>query len=173
MPLPAWQSGRSALVVIFPWQSAVCSVLQPGNLALDVPDCFAEVLDGIALFPTANKVLESISNAKILVFAETDCLNSARMRRVVCWMVDGIVHARTLPKPAWLSTASFRPTPQVPLFQKVNMAPLQALPAHHSAPVRGNYSPAGTSPRSKSSASSSRRRRKPLTSGQSRFISRN
>lgn len=69
------------------------------------------------------------------MLCDTDALNAGRVVGVVWRMVDGIVHARNLAKLAWLSTASFRPTPQVPLFQKDNMDPSQVLPAHHTAPV--------------------------------------
>lgn len=57
------------------------------DLALDVPDRLAQILDWIALLLVAKKVLQSITDTEVLVLANLNGFNTTWMRRVVRWMV--------------------------------------------------------------------------------------
>jgi hypothetical protein len=57
------------------------------DLALDVPDRFAKVLNWIALLLVTKKVLQSIADTEVLVLANLNGFYATRMRRVVRWMV--------------------------------------------------------------------------------------
>jgi hypothetical protein len=106
--------------------------LESVNFPFDVPNSLAQILHWLAFLAVPQQVLESIADAEVFVLAKLYCLNPRGMSCVMRWMVYW-VHACTLAKPALLSTACFSSKSQVPLFHEVNNAPLQALPAHHTA----------------------------------------
>jgi hypothetical protein len=64
-------------------------LFQAVDLALDVPDRFAQVLYWLAFFLVTKQVFESIANAEVFVLAKLYCLNPRGMGRVMRWMVYG------------------------------------------------------------------------------------
>jgi hypothetical protein len=115
-------------------------VLQAVDFALDVPNGLAQVLHGVAFLPCAPQVFDGIPDAEIMVLSNLDAFYPRRVCSVMRRVVDGVfglLHPRTLAKPALLSTVCFSFKAKVPLFHEVTNAPLQALPAHHPANCDG------------------------------------
>jgi hypothetical protein len=70
--------------------------MQAVDFALDVPDCFAQILHGIAFFPLSNQVFQRIPDTEVFVFANRNGLNARFVTGVVGGMVDwvvGLLHA--------------------------------------------------------------------------------
>jgi thiamine transporter ThiT len=80
--------------------------VQPVDFPLDIPDRFAQILHGVALFSVSNQVFQSIPDAEILVFTNRNGFNARFVTGVVRGMVYrvvGLLHAHTLANPALLS----------------------------------------------------------------------
>jgi hypothetical protein len=66
-------------------------LLDPFDLAVDVPDCFFQIFDFIAFIPGSPDVLDGISPAEIHVLCYLDRLNPRGVFAVVGRMIYGIV----------------------------------------------------------------------------------
>lgn len=73
------------------FDSAILYLRKPLYLAVEIPLGLLQVLKQSVLLPCAPKVLHRIAEIEVHVFGDGDAFDTAGVRRVVFWMVDGIV----------------------------------------------------------------------------------